>query len=103
MNDQEDMSNKCYKCVFGRKLPMATHFECNHVEAQKWKSSSKWMHHMMECMVKKQLPNTYPLNIEAHETGLKGNYFHWPYNFDPLWLKSCTGFKEEPSYRRVDK
>ena len=34
---------------------------------------------------------------EGQDQGIEGGWFHWPYNFDPLWLKSCDSYmkKEE--------
>ena len=38
-------------------------------------------------------------NNRAHVTGdphgVKMGWFFWPYNFDPLWLKTCDGFEEK--------
>jgi hypothetical protein len=30
---------------------------------------------------------------DAH--GIKKGWFFWPYNFDPLWLKTCDGFEQK--------
>jgi hypothetical protein len=43
------------------------------------------------------------LNFQsAAEMGVKGNphgftngWFNWPFNFDPIWLESCNGFKQK--------
>ena len=34
------------------------------------------------------------LEIRGNETGIKGGWFTWPVNFDPIWLLSCNGFKD---------
>lgn len=31
--------------------------------------------------------------VEGHPSGIVRGYFDWPYNFHPVWLKSCTGFQ----------
>jgi len=35
------------------------------------------------------------LNIKANPTGIRGGWFHWPGNFDPVWLLNCEGFKDK--------
>jgi len=30
--------------------------------------------------------------VKGHSAGIQGGWFMWPYNFDPTWLESCTGF-----------
>jgi hypothetical protein len=36
----------------------------------------------------------YGLTVEFEKQGVDGNYCLWPFNFDPRWLKRCTGFME---------
>lgn len=30
--------------------------------------------------------------VEGHAVGIRGGWFHWPWNFDPTWLVSCDSF-----------
>lgn len=32
--------------------------------------------------------------IERDQQGIDGDWCLWPFNYDPIWLKECTGFKE---------
>ena len=60
---------KCYKCKYRQKIPNSTNSECT-------------------CL------NRDKLNIEAEQYGIDKGWFNWPNDFDPMWLKSCDGFKE---------
>ena len=30
--------------------------------------------------------------VEGSPVGIRGGWFHWPWNFDPTWLVSCDSF-----------
>jgi len=34
-------------------------------------------------------------NVEGDKIGITHGWFNYPYNFDPIWLKKCDGFKKE--------
>ena len=58
---------KCSECIFSRNVPGNAHKSCENKEAK----------------------------VEGNPMGIRQGYFFWPYNFDPTWLKSCTGFEKE--------
>ena len=31
-------------------------------------------------------------DIRGSEHGRKNGWFHWPFNFDPIWLEACKGY-----------
>jgi hypothetical protein len=35
--------------------------------------------------------------VKGHEIGIRGEWFMWPFNFDPVWLISCDGYQERKS------
>ena len=59
---------ECYKCKYRGELDYSAHSCCNHPEKQQ-------------------------IKVEGAEHGKKMGWFAWPYNFDPVWLDSCNGFK----------
>ena len=67
----------CYECKFVRNVPGDAHKSCTNKDAK----------------------------VEGNPMGIRQGYFSWPYNFDPIWLKSCTGFEKEVIYMagRMDK
>lgn len=57
----------CYKCVHKLLIKGDAHVGCDNPAA----------------------------NVVGDEIGIRKGWFRWPYNFDPTWLVSCDGFKEE--------
>ena len=60
----------CYKCKYRGEVPGDAHSSCRHPKAG-------------EC------------NIQGNQHGIKSGWFMWPFNFDPVWLENCDGFKEK--------
>lgn len=62
------MSKKsdCYKCQFRGSIPGDAHSSCSNRKAY----------------------------VEGNDYGIRSGWFLWPYNFDPVWLESCDGFKK---------
>ncbi len=54
----------CCKCVHRLSIPGDAHSRCNNHEA----------------------------NVNGNEDGIRGGWFNWPLNFDPIWLEKCDGF-----------
>jgi len=56
----------CYTCKHRGTVPHSAHSSCRHPEPGK-------------------------LHVEGNERGVQGGWFHWPSNFDPVWLEKCNG------------
>lgn len=54
----------CYNCAFKGSVPGSAHIACNSNTAR----------------------------VEGDEHGIKNGWFLWPFNFDPCWLKDCSGY-----------
>ena len=61
----------CYRCLHRGHIPGNCHTKCTHPDV---KDRSK-------------------MRIKGNEQGIKGGWFAWPYNFDPVWLENCDGFE----------
>ena len=59
----------CYKCKHKRNIQGNTHKRCGH-------------------------PNVDTLHIKGDPMGIRGGWFSWPGDFDPIWLDACDGFVE---------
>jgi len=55
----------CYECEFRGSIPGDAHSSCSN----------------------------YHASVEGDNHGKRNGWFQWPYNFDPVWLISCDGFK----------
>ena len=55
-----------------------------------------------KCVNRDPLPNTHHIQclspqaqVSADAYGAKKVWFHWPWNFDPVWLEECNAFEEK--------
>lgn len=55
----------CYKCKHRLSIPGDCHSQCANPKAE----------------------------VTANPHGVMNGWFYWPFNFDPIWLKSCNGFE----------
>ena len=67
----------CYKCEFRQNIPNDTHSKCTHVITRY--SSMNTAYHALQ--------------ITADQHGIDNHWFVWPFNYDPVWLKTCNGFE----------
>jgi hypothetical protein len=58
------MKPDCYKCKYRRDIQGDVHSECTNHTA----------------------------TTEGDPCGKRNGWFSWPWNYDPIWLKSCDGF-----------
>lgn len=84
----------CYQCVHRRNLPGNTHSRCAHpIAGEIIKATPPHIAMVLEMWGgAPMLPQL--LGIEARsQHGIDNGWFGWPFNFDPVWLLTCDGFK----------
>lgn len=59
----------CYECEYRGNLVWDAHSCCNNKTAK----------------------------VTGNKHGISHGWFSWPFNFDPVWLESCDGFKKNHS------
>jgi len=57
----------CYKCKYREDIPGDAHSRCTNKKAK----------------------------VVGDKYGRWHGWFSWPFNFDPIWLISCSGFKKK--------
>lgn len=67
MSKKKEMRNACYDCQYCGSVPGSAHNSCSNSKAK----------------------------VDGDLQGIKGGWFVWPINFDPVWLLSCDGFKKK--------
>ena len=73
----------CYQCKYRRPVPGDAHSRCVHPEVDNIQSVLIF------------LSSGYsPIGVTGDQYGVESGWFAWPINFDPVWLKTCDGFKE---------
>lgn len=86
----------CYNCKHRGCVVNSRHSSCGHPEALKVEQSGELLMILFEGYVKhSRVHQVTNIKVEAEEQGILGGWFMWPWNFDPLWLKSCSGFEVE--------
>ena len=87
---------ECLKCQYSGTLENSRHSTCQHPEVRRIINDSSLLPALIEALFNKTpiigLFNGF--RIEREQQGIDGNWCLWPFNFDPIWLKECTGFKE---------
>ena len=46
------------------------------------------------------LCSNFNAKVTGDEYGIRKGWFFWPFNFDPVWLNSCDGFKSKSYLRK---
>ncbi len=93
----------CYKCKHRGLVPGSAHSRCEHPVNSDGDPDSMSEIMAMFASVGRGGPvigdTAIELGISANEHGVRGGWFNWPFNFDPVWLETCDGFSAED--RRV--
>lgn len=92
------MSDKpnCYKCIHRGEIPGTVHSRCSHPIIEKADPMDEVMAifaSVGRATPKVDLKAAVKLGIKGDEMGIRRGWFNWPYNFDPTWLRACTGFE----------
>jgi hypothetical protein len=63
-----DFESRCFSCRFMRRITSSSHIRCANPD----------------------------LTLTGDEDAIEKGYFQYPYNFNPIWIKSiCKKFKEK--------
>jgi len=86
----------CYKCKYRGSVPVSAHICCKHPSLEAIRDNS--MANLMGILagvgrVPPIMANSKELNIKGDPHGIKSGWFNFPFNFDPVWLENCDGFK----------
>ena len=57
----------CYECKYRGEVAGSAHSQCKNLNAK----------------------------VKGSPHGIKSGWFLWPFNFDPVWLENCDGFKKK--------
>ena len=101
------MTNKpnCYQCQFRGEIPGDAHSQCRHPQAIGDENPLTKIISMLsggESLLGGLIANkgAESLNIKGNAHGIRKGWFNWPYNFDPIWLESCEGFREKAKKKK---
>ncbi len=90
----------CYTCVYRASAPGSAHSTCKHPYAQVNKDPMAEVFAIFASVGRGapgvDIAAAKKLNIKADSHGVSSGWFNWPYDFDPVWLRNCEGYKEKP-------
>ena len=94
------MKPDCYKCEYRGGVAGSAHSSCNHPAYKEVMDDP--MSNMMAIFasvgrVNPIQTNTTGINVKGNQHGIRRGWFNHPFNFDPTWLESCDGFKNNKS------
>lgn len=94
------MSEKpnCYQCKHMGSVIGSAHSSCHHPATQGAHTDPLMGLLAIFASVGRTEPQiafkaAEELGISAVPHGVRNGWFNWPWNFDPVWLTSCTGFE----------
>jgi len=96
--EKENKPN-CYQCIYRRDLPGDAHSRCAHPLVGEQKDPLGEVMAILASVgrVSPRIDQKIcdQLKIEANYHGIRRGWFNWPFNFDPVWLENCEGFKHK--------
>lgn len=97
MTEQTTTKPNCYECKHRGNLPGSAHSCCEHPSIQKSGTAMDEILAVLSSVQRVPPMGIKPsvLGIRAAEHGIRKGWFNWPYNFDPVWLEACDGFKQK--------
>lgn len=75
------MKPDCYECIYREDLVNSAHSCCKHPAA-----TIRYLDPPVELS---------EIKVIGNPIGIKYNWFNFPYDFDPVWLEFCSGFKSK--------
>lgn len=92
MTDKPD----CYQCKYRGEVPGSCHSSCNHPAFAKINDDP--LLQLMGMLGKRGplsglVTKTDGCVVTGNAHGIRNGWFVHPFNFDPVWLESCTGFE----------
>lgn len=98
---QKNDMNKCLQCVYRGKVPYSRHSSCHHPYVDEIIGNHDYLLDLLSSIVNDcRIPNfSGSFQVKIKDSAVAEGWGTWPFNFDPVWLIKCTGFKALPQYK----
>lgn len=87
----------CYQCKYRRDLPGDCHSSCAHPAFESIHDDP--LAALFGMLAKRGAPQNRVVSdacqVVGNAHGIRRGWFAHPFNFDPVWLESCTGFESK--------
>lgn len=93
----------CYECKHRGTVPGSCHSRCNHPAFGKVNDDPLLQLAGIFASVKRIPPvkaEVEGIKVVGNPQGISGGWFNHPFNFDPVWLESCTGFEKKTKVKK---
>lgn len=77
----------CYSCIYRRDLPGSTHSTCGVFD----NTPALGLEMLLTIMTNDISWFKDIIDIDPH--GIKKGWANYPFNFDPIWIKSCKFYR----------
>lgn len=90
------MMNACLTCQYRGSVPNSRHSSCQHPKVNDILGDHELLLRYMDGIINRHLiPNFYEdLKVEFAKEAIMEGWASFPFNFDPIWLRQCTGYQE---------
>lgn len=90
----------CYYCHWKKDLNGSAHINCSHpLLPNESTDNNQFVVIMSALMSARHIPfslsGNNPIGAVGDQHGIKNGWFNFPYNFDPIWLLECKGYREK--------
>jgi hypothetical protein len=88
----------CYECKFRGSIPGDCHSNCNHPALKAAKNDPLAQAMAIFASAGRTPPQqavSEECKVTGNPRGVRSGWFYHPWNFDPVWLESCTGFEKK--------
>lgn len=84
----------CYKCQYRGKIAGSAHSQCNHPVFKDIEPTFDLLTILSTAHRVKPFGLESPqCKVVGDSYGVRNGWFNHPFDFDPTWLISCTGYK----------
>jgi hypothetical protein len=91
----ENEKAKCLTCMYRGPVPHSRHSSCHHPRVDDIMGDHDTLAKLIDLLAGGITPNFFDdLRIEITEGAIESRWALWPFNFDPVWIESCTGYMD---------
>ncbi len=96
--------HNCYNCVYRKSIPGDAHSSCCHPSLKNiYNDASLHLKSIFAGRVKPFVIINNEIGVEVDKYGVKNGWCIFPFNFDPIWIIQCKGYKEKSSIGEIPR
>ena len=89
----ENEKQTCLTCMYRGPVPHSRHSSCHHPRVDDIMGDHDTLGMLIENLAEGKVPYIFDnLKIVVAPGAVANRYALWPFNFDPVWIESCSGY-----------